>query len=50
MTRADGGKMGVDATRKWPSEGVTREFPKRLRTSPAAQAKAAAIWDRIRKA
>ncbi len=27
---AFGGKMGIDATRKWPSEGVTREFPKRL--------------------
>jgi 4-hydroxy-3-polyprenylbenzoate decarboxylase len=27
---AFGGKMGIDATRKWPAEGVTREFPGRL--------------------
>ena len=41
---AFGGKMGIDATRKWPSEGFTREWPKRLQTSPAAAAKAEAIW------
>ena len=44
---AFGGKMGIDATRKWPSEGVTRELPKRLVTSDAAAAKAAAIWETI---
>ena len=44
---AFGGKMGVDATRKWPSEGATREWPKRLKTTDAAAAKAAAIWEKI---
>src|SRR5439155_3734369 len=33
---AFGGKMGVDATRKLPSEGVTRDWPRRLKTSEAA--------------
>jgi 4-hydroxy-3-polyprenylbenzoate decarboxylase len=41
---AFGGKMGIDATRKWASEGVTREFPKRLKTSEAASQKADAVW------
>jgi 4-hydroxy-3-polyprenylbenzoate decarboxylase len=44
---AFGGKMGIDATRKWPSEGFTREWPKRLATSKEAAAKAEAIWARI---
>ena len=33
---AFGGKMGIDATRKWPSEGVTREFPTKLVMTEAA--------------
>ena len=37
---AFGGKMGVDATRKWPTEGFTREWPKRLTTTAAAEKKA----------
>lgn len=45
---AFGGKMGVDATRKGPSEGVTREWPKRLVTTEAAARKADAIWERIK--
>ncbi len=45
---AFGGKMGIDATRKWPSEGATREFPKRLTTTDAAAARAEAIWEEIR--
>jgi 4-hydroxy-3-polyprenylbenzoate decarboxylase len=44
---AFGGKMGIDATRKWPQEGVTREFPTKLTTTPEARAKAQAIWERI---
>ena len=40
---AYGGKMGVDATRKWPSEGFTREWPKRLTTTKAAEQKAVSI-------
>ncbi|HEX6323094.1 MAG TPA: UbiD family decarboxylase, partial [Vicinamibacterales bacterium] len=44
---AFGGKMGIDATRKWPSEGFTREWPKRLTTTEAAGRKAADVWSRI---
>ena len=44
---AFGGKMGIDATRKWPSEGVTREFPQKLKTTEAARARAEEIWSRI---
>jgi 4-hydroxy-3-polyprenylbenzoate decarboxylase len=47
---AYGGKMGIDATRKWPSEGVTREWPRRLVTSDAARQRADAIWQTIAKA
>ena len=32
---AYGSKMGIDATRKWPGEGFTREWPKRLTTTEA---------------
>ena len=43
-----GGKMGIDATRKWASEGVTREWPKRLTMSDDAAAVASRIWEKIR--
>jgi 4-hydroxy-3-polyprenylbenzoate decarboxylase len=46
---AFGGKMGIDATRKWASEGFTREWPKRLTTSAAAAAKAQLVWEQITK-
>jgi len=46
---AFGGKMGIDATRKWASEGFTREWPKRLTTSPSAAAKAHQVWEQIKK-
>jgi 4-hydroxy-3-polyprenylbenzoate decarboxylase len=29
-----GGKMGIDATRKWKSEGFPREWPKELEMTP----------------
>jgi 4-hydroxy-3-polyprenylbenzoate decarboxylase len=44
---AYGGKMGIDATRKWPSEGFTREWPKRIRTSQTAARRAEEIWTKI---
>ena len=44
---AYGGKMGIDATRKWASEGFTREWPRRLVTSDAAAGRAEAVWNRI---
>jgi 4-hydroxy-3-polyprenylbenzoate decarboxylase len=46
---AFGGKMGIDATRKWPSEGVTREWPTRLTMTPEASETAARIWEKIKK-
>jgi 4-hydroxy-3-polyprenylbenzoate decarboxylase len=47
--QAYGSKMGIDATRKWPSEGFTRTWPTRIATSPAAAARADALWEQIRK-
>ena len=44
---AFGGKMGIDATRKWASEGFARQWPKRLTTSEAAANKAEQIWKKI---
>jgi 4-hydroxy-3-polyprenylbenzoate decarboxylase len=46
---AYGGKMGIDATRKGPSEGVTREFPGRLTTTPDAAKRADEVWAGIKK-
>ena len=44
---AYGGKMGIDATRKWASEGFTREWPKRIRTTESAGRRAEALWAQI---
>src|SRR6185436_1607410 len=38
-----GGKLGVDATRKWKEEGFTREWPDVLKMDPAVDARAAAL-------
>jgi 4-hydroxy-3-polyprenylbenzoate decarboxylase len=46
---AYGGKMGIDATRKWASEGFTRPWPARIRTTADAAAKAETVWEQIRK-
>jgi 4-hydroxy-3-polyprenylbenzoate decarboxylase len=43
---AYGGKMGIDATRKWASEGYTRSWPARVSTTEAAGRKAADVWKR----
>jgi len=45
---AYGGKMGIDATRKWPSEGYTRTWPARVRTTEAAGKRAAEILSKLR--
>src|SRR2546422_7942311 len=42
-----GGKMGIDATRKWTSEGYTRSWPARIRMTASATRKAEAIWKGI---
>jgi len=44
LAPAYGGKMGIDATRKLPAEGATREWPKKLATTPEVGARAEAIW------
>jgi 4-hydroxy-3-polyprenylbenzoate decarboxylase len=44
---AYGGKMGIDATRKWPSEGFTRAWPKRIATTEAAGRRAEELWAKI---
>jgi len=45
---AYGGKMGIDATKKWASEGYTRSWPARVRTTEAAGRRAAEILARIK--
>jgi 4-hydroxy-3-polyprenylbenzoate decarboxylase len=45
---AYGGKMGIDATRKWASEGYTRSWPARIVTTEQAGRKAAEIWGRLK--
>ena len=44
---AYGGKMGIDATRKWASEGYTRSWPARVNTTEEAGRRAADIWARL---
>jgi 4-hydroxy-3-polyprenylbenzoate decarboxylase len=44
---AYGGKMGIDATRKWASEGYTRNWPSRIRMDEAIDRRAADIWGRL---
>jgi 4-hydroxy-3-polyprenylbenzoate decarboxylase len=41
-----GSKMGVDATRKWPGEGFTREWPEVLRMTPDVKKKVDDLWKR----
>jgi len=44
---AYGGKMGIDATRPWTSEGYTRTWPARVATTEAAGRRAADIIKRM---
>lgn len=39
-----GSKMGIDATRKWPEEGFTREWPKKIVMDADTKARIDAIW------
>src|SRR3989454_160341 len=45
---AYGGKMGIDATKKWASEGYTRNWPGRVATTEAAGRRAGDIWQRLK--
>ena len=40
--------MGIDATRKWASEGYTRNWPERVATTEAAGRRAAEIVAKLR--
>jgi len=39
-----GSKMGIDATRKWPDEGFTREWPARIVMDDETRARVDAMW------
>jgi 3-polyprenyl-4-hydroxybenzoate decarboxylase len=39
--------MGIDATRKWASEGYNRTWPSRIRTTDEAARKALDIWTSV---
>ena len=39
-----GSKMGVDATRKWPTEGFTRPWPGEILMDEATKARVDALW------
>jgi 4-hydroxy-3-polyprenylbenzoate decarboxylase len=45
---AYGGKMGIDATRKWASEGYTRAWPARVTATEAVSRRAREIFARLR--
>jgi 4-hydroxy-3-polyprenylbenzoate decarboxylase len=42
-----GSKMGVDATRKWPSEGFQRPWPKFIRMDPQTRRRVDALWSSL---
>ena len=39
-----GSKMGIDATRKWPEEGFTRNWPPLIRMDEATRRRVDAMW------
>jgi 4-hydroxy-3-polyprenylbenzoate decarboxylase len=39
-----GSKMGVDATRKWPTEGFTRPWPDEILMDEATKARVDGLW------
>jgi 4-hydroxy-3-polyprenylbenzoate decarboxylase len=42
-----GSKMGIDATRKWPSEGFQRPWPDEIRMDEATRARVDALWRQL---
>jgi 4-hydroxy-3-polyprenylbenzoate decarboxylase len=42
-----GSKMGIDATRKWPSEGFSRPWPEEIRMDPRIKALVDGKWDKL---
>jgi 4-hydroxy-3-polyprenylbenzoate decarboxylase len=43
-----GSKMGVDATRKWPSEGFARRWPDEIRMSADVKARVDQLWSSLK--
>ncbi len=42
-----GSKMGIDATRKWPAEGFTRQWPPMLTMENGVKARIDSIWKKL---
>jgi 4-hydroxy-3-polyprenylbenzoate decarboxylase len=42
-----GSKMGIDATRKWPEEGFTREWPKLIQMDAGTRQRVTAMWSSL---
>lgn len=42
-----GAKLGIDATKTWPEEGHTREWPDEIAMSDDVKARVDAIWSRL---
>ncbi len=42
-----GSKMGIDATRKWPEEGFTREWPSVIQMDDATKQRVDDIWAKL---
>ena len=42
-----GSKMGIDATRKWASEGFARPWPDEIRMDDRIRARVDSLWDRL---
>jgi 4-hydroxy-3-polyprenylbenzoate decarboxylase len=42
-----GSKMGIDATRKWPTEGFTRPWPDEIRMDEATKQRVDAMWKNL---
>jgi 4-hydroxy-3-polyprenylbenzoate decarboxylase len=43
-----GSKMGIDATRKWPEEGFSREWPEIISMQPEVREKIDRIWESLK--
>ncbi|HTV56743.1 MAG TPA: menaquinone biosynthesis decarboxylase [Terriglobia bacterium] len=42
-----GSKMGVDATRKWPTEGFTRQWPDEIKMDPTTKRRVDELWIKL---
>jgi 4-hydroxy-3-polyprenylbenzoate decarboxylase len=42
-----GSKMGIDATRKWPTEGFTRPWPDEIVMDAKTQEQVDVLWDSL---